>query len=1005
MRYFIAGLCIVFILGCAHSSNPVAPTDTSGDSITPTANSSQSGGKFSLGYYEVTLDPVAQSAEIVPLRGADFRANITVFLQPPLGHLGWIEFSNFDISDFDTEGIIRLDIAVTHPFAGIMDLRGFDTLGVFMADAIFIPDFPPGGVIPRQDGSDAVILNADGYTRWNNAVEFTADNIFGYFAGNYGIPGYTPSATVNGYKYHCTGIGTDEDIVDFFSDPGNIGHRGSFTPGDVSKRRYEILFPDPHGNLLFQYNVLTCWDAPSTSSNPDISDYPLTANMFEPFLLVADTSESTLFYEDESTYGGTLHIDLTVYDWQAMDVDGGGIEVADGIQGIYIDNFGVIVPVSSGNLLPSATILEDGPVSSTFSIDITNVSPTAAGEEWFVIAVQSAEPDSYDQGFPVPVAPDPLAAYCMTKVTVLDESPLNQQPGVGAISGETEPWEINTEEYTVAAMDPEGDPMTFEWSLVDDGLAADWGNIGIDSDTINIDWNLYGVGDYDLHCRVKDDYNPWQLASNNPLDIHCIEEPPNQPPEVGDITGETNPLESDVEEYTVTATDPESDPLTYEWSLVDDGAAVDWGNVGSDSDAITIDWMDHGPGDFDLYCHVKDAENPWVPASNNPLDITVEPITVTCGNGVFGYLGYAWTDCDAVEAVFLSDGTVLIQYMIGASLNWNWINNMHVMYETDIGGYCYYVGDVEPCEDDWCRDWSHVFDIDNDGENQILHMDCDPNDTWGAYQEEDDVVAFVLLNQPTIIRFIGYINNNSQTPATEITNKAIPSGTVIAIDFDEAGDLWVLGSTGQVYELDKAGTYSITEMFTVDMDTLTPGTTVVFDWAISYLTGDLFVFTDETTGGTIHKVSGSTGSIVDTVSNALDAGNSNPAYGLGNARGDIEIDHRIFAGEASQSEHCRLVVSGGPGGTSQGTIFARYDQSLNMLSTWNNNQLGGGSCNNPASNDGGRFIIFDPIDHVDDPGQPGDEESWDHTLWVGDSGQYASAMVWATSCRPCPADW
>lgn len=516
MRNFFGILFIIFLLGCSQSGSPIIPADSNADLITPPSSTVQSGGAFSLGLFEVTLDPVAKSAEIVPLRGADFTANITVFLQPPLGHAGWIEFSNFDISDFPTEGIIRLDIAVTHPFAGSMDLRGFDTHGVFMSDADFLPGFPAGGIVPRQDGSDAIILNADGYTRWNNALEFTAENIFGYFAGNFGIPGFTPSATVNGYKYHCTGIEEEEDIFDYFSDPDNLNRRGSFTPGDVSKRRYEILFPNPQGSLLFQYNVLTCWDAPSTSTNPQIEDYPLTANSMEAFLLDIDTSGSTVYYVNETSYGGSIHIDLTVYDWQAMDSVGGGINVDDSVAGIYIDSFTDTFLGTPIDLKPSATVLPDGTVSSTYSIDIADVTPTKAGDEWIVIAVESADPTSYDQGFPVPVAMDPLAAYLVASVNVVGHT-YNAVPDISDIEGDEFP--NIAENYTAIASDPESDPIHYQWSLVDDGLPPVWENIGSDTDVINIDWPTYDPGGYDLHCRVNDDYHSWDQASSAVLDI------------------------------------------------------------------------------------------------------------------------------------------------------------------------------------------------------------------------------------------------------------------------------------------------------------------------------------------------------------------------------------------------------------------------------------------------------------------------------------------------------
>lgn len=212
MWNFIVALCMILILGCSSTGTPVLPDNTSGNDLTYSTNTARNPGKISLGLYDVILEPYTESWELVPLRSADLKVNITRFLQPPLGEAGWVSFSNFDIIDYPTQGIIRLDISITHPFPGFNQFRGFDTTGVFLSDASFIPDVTDAGVLPLQDGTEARVLNADGYTRWFNAIEFTADNIFGYFPGNYGIPGFTPAGTVNGYKYFCNGLEPEADL-------------------------------------------------------------------------------------------------------------------------------------------------------------------------------------------------------------------------------------------------------------------------------------------------------------------------------------------------------------------------------------------------------------------------------------------------------------------------------------------------------------------------------------------------------------------------------------------------------------------------------------------------------------------------------------------------------------------------------------------------------------------------------------------------------------------------
>ncbi len=894
---------MALVLGCANSQSPVAPDGKDTGGTTGPQKTAQIPGKALWGIFEVTLDPIAETATIVLLRTAAFKANVTQFLQPPLGKPNYVSFGNLDFSDFSSEGIVRLQVGVTHPFPGLNQYRGFDVLGVFMSDASFASQSEPGAILPRQDGSEARLLNADGYTRWFNPGEFPAKTIFGFVPGIYGSPGFTPDATVNGYKYFCDGLAADEDLVTFFTDPGNLANRGSFTPGTVNKRDYEIQFPNRLSPLKYQYAILASWEQPSNPHNPTLDDFSLAANQGEPFLLMADTSASTVYYESPDNNGGTLHIELTVYDWQALAGEGGGIPVDQQIDGWWIESF-FDVFLSPQDVLPGATVAVDGPASSTFTVDIADVNPTHAGDEWLILAVESADPSSYDQGFGAPASDGRLAAYLVTKVTVSPENPMNQAPSVGNITGETNPWEIDSEEYTITALDPEGDQLHYEWSLVVDGAAIVWGNVGSDTDAVTIDWSDYGPGDYDLHCRVKDDFNAWQLAAND------------------------------------------------------------------------------------------------------PLDIAVKELSITCGNGVFGYNDYAYTQCQQVESVFLSDGTAISEY--GYSSMSREFEVMKVYYGWHQPGYCGQTNYEDPCDDTWCELYSDLYFPSTDPTNRTIHMDCDMAGTYGSGQETNDVVAFVMLQQPNILRFLHGFNTSSHSAATEYPSKTLPSGTVTAMDFDEAGDLWVLSSNGNTYELTKSSTYDMGSLkFTVDMSELAPTGTKVFDWAISYLNGDFYVFTDETTGGTLHRVSGTNGAIVDTVHNALDAGISNPDYGLGTtgARADVEIDHRIMTGENPLAENCRLVIGGGPGGTGKAVMFARYDQALNLLSTWDNNQLGGGTCYNYASTSGGRFIIFDPVEHEDNPATIVDEEECRHTMWVGDAGTGAGNLIWADSCRPIPDDW
>jgi len=330
--------------------------------------------------------------------------------------------------------------------------------------------------------------------------------------------------------------------------------------------------------------------------------------------MTADTSESTVYYEDADNNGGSVHFDLTVYDWQQWMNDE---PIIDAAGEIYVESFspGFIDPTPM-NVLSSATASPDTMASSVISFDVANVNPTQAGEEYLLVTFANIDPSSYDQDFGVPISDGVLSSYLITSVIVSGENPTNQAPSVGAISGEQEPIEIDVEEYSVAALDPEGDPLHYSWSLVADGDPVNWGNVGEDAETIAIDWNDYGFGEYDLYARVKDDFNDWQEATNNPYDITVIE------------------------------------------------------------------------------------------------------LNITCGTGTFGYFDYAYTQCQQTESVFLSDGTAISEY--GYSFGDREFEVMQVWYGWHQPVYCGQTNYEDECDDTWCELYSDLYILGPDTTNRSI---------------------------------------------------------------------------------------------------------------------------------------------------------------------------------------------------------------------------------------------------------------------------------------------
>jgi len=511
---------VALIVGCSRgASSPLAPD-------TQTGNSVRSEGRTPvlLGLYEIELDGETGVAQVVPLRGPDFQVNVVRFLQPPAGDPANLKLSvNHDGTKW-AQGIFDLDISITHPFPGT-NLRGFDVRGIVLGESGTQTSWlDSSATYPRRN--EARLLNADGYTRWWNAVEFLTPGLFGYTPTKFGFG--TPKATINGYKYFADCLGpSDPPAID-------IDSRGTFstqTPsGDPNTltRQYIIKFPVVGGSpkIRFRYAICASFATPEPGTPPPapIEAYPLAANCPEAYQISVSVAPASTAWFTSTASGGDLVLDIEIFDWQALE-NPHGLPGEIGIVRIESPTMwtGTIDPIAIGEPVPTGN-----PTSSAWRVEIKNVTPDATRQDILVTA-QSADPTTYAP--PIPGAGVyPGAAVLSAYQLVTLELPDNCPPTIGQISGPLMYAPGVKLKYTLSSMFDvqDGPNLTVKWDFDGDKDFED-DEDGFDTNMTGT-YTFAGDGVYYAQCRVFDYQNAY--TDSNMLTIEPLSLPYRDPMDI-----------------------------------------------------------------------------------------------------------------------------------------------------------------------------------------------------------------------------------------------------------------------------------------------------------------------------------------------------------------------------------------------------------------------------------------------------------------------------------------
>lgn len=529
---FATVIILTLLAGCSSGdlTGPVSPSLSDNLQNTPGTN------RQLMSVWDVYIDESSGEAEVAMNRTAMSTFNVTGLVEAIPGDF---LVYDFDIPKYLTEGLLEPLVKITHPFAGNTKYNGFDVWCVLMTNGSGTLNYNGVSVSGENDG---LLTNADGYTRWFNYPEFSGSTLplVSYIPGGLSTI-HDPNATINPYKVFCDGIDPEDDFGEFISAPFHQFGRGMFRAGNTNIRRFKMKFPvgTPLGQLKFSYSIIASWKMgdPTLTGNPneyEVNDFPIEANLDEPFYLGLSTTGSELYHKPDGELGGTFRADVSVFDWGALDSipNYDPVPVINDIEKIIIEaNFipGGISEWTQSELpaISSANSL----ISSVYSIEIPDCMPSTAGLSEFWVIVESAgdESSNYNQGFPGSVYPDARrAAYSRAYVNVSSSIPGNTPPVVTGI--EDSVWgggqylnpitkEYTDVTYTALYDDPDsGQTHTSTWWIVPDGTEPIPGN----DITMPVDWSMYNVGEYDIYVEVSDGFDS---GMGGPFDITLNPDP------------------------------------------------------------------------------------------------------------------------------------------------------------------------------------------------------------------------------------------------------------------------------------------------------------------------------------------------------------------------------------------------------------------------------------------------------------------------------------------------
>jgi len=477
-------VCFVVAIGCSGgSSNPLVPQDSPDLTIQTERSASNT---HLWGYYTVYLDIENETVDCVPHRwgmGVEPSPfNVCNFLNSNPATLG------FDIHETIVEADyidVNLDVSIMHPFPGMSQYNGYDVRGVFIGNGSGHMNYDSSLRFPVEGEDQTVGVPpepcADGYTRWFNPSEFTMPGVLGYTPGIFATSGYQGTSNLNPYMYFADGLSVNGDLWDFITTTGDFG---VFSSGQSNRRNYTIRFPNSAG-VTFNYAVVASWEAEDVHPSNCQEATPVTVTITE-----------NVFYENDTSWGGDLILDIGVFNWSSV-VSGTTYEYGITIDSDIIGGTHELTPLEMTDIGPG------GPIPFYHvEIPVTDLNGTEGNEFWLIVEYPELDYTN-DYGVPNGCGSDPLAAFFRYPLFVSDTSYCdNLVPLLDNLNGETQYMAFNEAHTGWALQGSNFEDGDIEIDVVQGvSVAASATNINfVDINNVTFDLDLSSVapGEYDI---------------------------------------------------------------------------------------------------------------------------------------------------------------------------------------------------------------------------------------------------------------------------------------------------------------------------------------------------------------------------------------------------------------------------------------------------------------------------------------------------------------------------